>query len=106
MYKNPVKITVIKMLSWDDVYGEKPADVGDGVTPYCQRFQVGQEFIADKPEGPDGFCAWAWNDIRPAVLVLSLGGDFPWMKAPGVQYTCCTDGARPVFFKLERLSGC
>jgi uncharacterized repeat protein (TIGR04076 family) len=30
------------------------------------------------------------------------GGDFVGVK-PGTFVTCCTDGFRPVFFKLERI---
>jgi len=53
----------------------------------------------DKPEK---FCGWAWRDIYKDVSVLAFGGDFDWTK-PGVAITCCTDGNRPVVFKLERM---
>jgi len=32
-----------------------------------------------------------------------MGGDFPWMRQRGTMITCCTDGLRPVVFKLERV---
>ena len=105
MYKSPIKITVIKKLSWDDVYGHSLPEVAPSVKPYCVRLEEGQEFVCDGPGMPEGFCAWAWSDIRPAVLAMSLGGDFPWYQEKGVHYACCTDGARPVFFKLERMEG-
>jgi uncharacterized repeat protein (TIGR04076 family) len=36
------------------------------------------------------------------VLTLARGGNFLGVK-PGTFVTCCTDGFRPVFFKLERI---
>jgi uncharacterized repeat protein (TIGR04076 family) len=52
---------------------------------------------------PAGFCTWAWHDIYPAVTGLRFGGNYPWMKKEGAIYSCCSDGARPVFFKIERV---
>jgi len=52
---------------------------------------------------PKGFCSWAWADIQRDVTVLALGGDFPWVKEKGVTFSSCTDGFRPVIFKLERM---
>ncbi|RLB26553.1 MAG: TIGR04076 family protein, partial [Deltaproteobacteria bacterium] len=28
---------------------------------------------------------------------------YPWLKQKGVAIACCTDGLRPVIFKLERI---
>jgi len=52
---------------------------------------------------PEGFCTSAWNDIYPSVRVLAFGGNAPWYKEKGVAVECCTDGLRPVIFKLERI---
>jgi len=52
---------------------------------------------------PPDFCSWAWADIQRDVAHLALGGDFPWMKQRGTMITCCTDGLRPVVFRLERI---
>ena len=41
-------------------------------------------------------------DIQRDVAHLAMGGDFPWMKEKGEMVSCCTDGLRPVIFKLER----
>ena len=38
------------------------------------------------------------------IMVLARGGNMNGVK-PGVFVTCCTDGFRPVFFKLERIEG-
>jgi uncharacterized repeat protein (TIGR04076 family) len=39
------------------------------------------------------------------LFTLMLKGDFgTWMKDPNVFVTCCTDGIKPVIFKIERLT--
>jgi uncharacterized repeat protein (TIGR04076 family) len=52
---------------------------------------------------PEGFCASAWNAVYTAVRTLSFGGNLPWYRERGVAVECCTDGLRPVVFKLERI---
>ena len=52
---------------------------------------------------PDGFCSWAWRDLYKDLAVLRQGAFFDgWVKPP-YMYTSCTDGVRPVSFKLETL---
>ena len=72
---------------------------------HCNIFEEGQEFIVEKWwEIPEGFCEWAWIDIQKPLFALATGGDLsPWMKAPDIWIACCTDGVKPVTFKLERL---
>jgi len=50
-----------------------------------------------------GLCSWAFADIQRDITLLRLGGNFPWMKEKGTILSCCTDGVRPVTFKLERI---
>jgi len=69
-------------------------------------FAEGDEFVVEhigvRPEG--FFCDWAWNDIHKLLLAMQLGGDFsPWMKDERTFIACCTDGVKPVVFKLERI---
>ena len=45
---------------------------------------------------PEGFCDWAWADIRVFIHDVTAG-----MMDRTV--ACCTDGYRPVFFLLERV---
>jgi len=52
---------------------------------------------------PEGFCSWAWADIQRDVAVLALNGNFPWVKDEGIGISWCTDGFRPVVFKLKRM---
>jgi len=102
--RHPLKITVIKKLSAKEIYGKPLAEVTDDFPAYCDRLEVGKEFVVDESGAmPAGFCTWAWHDIYPAVTGLRFGGNYPWMKQDGMIYSCCSDGARPVFFKIERL---
>ena len=93
-----VKITVLKRLHHKDILEQ----YADFMWDACDVFSVGQEFIADGVNMPDGFCGWAWSDIEKIVLTLSRGGNFRGVPN-GTFVTCCTDGYRPVVFKLERL---
>jgi uncharacterized repeat protein (TIGR04076 family) len=97
-----VKITVVRTLETGDLFDEH---VSAGVTPVCTGVNAGQVFVSTGKnlQMPEGFCSWAWADIQRDVVHLALGGDFPWMKQQGTTLTCCTDGLRPVIFKLERI---
>jgi len=99
-----IKITVIKRLDPASVFGVNiPISPTTGKAfEVCSMFKEGQEFIAEDGEMPTGFCAWAWHDIYKDLSVLLYGGNFSWVGT-GIMYTCCTDGTRPVTFKLERL---
>jgi uncharacterized repeat protein (TIGR04076 family) len=70
----------------------------------CELYHEGQEFVIEgTPAKPAGFCDWAWGDIHKDVVTVMFGGDFPWMTRPGTSINCCTDGLRPVVFKIERI---
>ena len=97
-----VKITVVKKINNKDMFGDKPP-VSFTAAPECDRLQTGQEFISDEGRCPPDFCAWAFADIQRDISHLRLGGDFPWIKEKGTALVCCTDGMRPVIFKLERI---
>ena len=63
----------------------------------CEVFADGQEFIVDNPwSAPEGFCHWAWADIRTFIHLVQEGKFETFVS-------CCTDGFRPVFFKIERI---
>jgi len=71
----------------------------------CPCHTQGQIFFTTY-EKPDGFCDWAWNDLKPYVVSLLTGGNFSdglfedWMKDTKTMVACCTDGIRPVIFEL------
>jgi uncharacterized repeat protein (TIGR04076 family) len=100
------KITVVKKTLNSDLAKKNIImDVGR-----CELFNEGDVFIVDDELGkPDNFCSWAWNDIFKTVVTLARGGNFNegmfkgWMKDGHSMITCCTDGIRPVIFKIERI---
>lgn len=102
-----VKITVFKRVDPSIIFdGNIPNRPGTD-EPYtaCTAFQDDQEFIVEETLAkPEGFCNWAWRDIYKDLSVLRFGGSFwPSWVEEGEMYTCCTDGIRPVTFKMERL---
>lgn len=99
-----VKITVIKRTKPEEIFGEVGYSTPEGkkITE-CTAFEDGQEFIVEGLNKPDKFCGWAWRDVYKDVSVLSFGGNFTNWAEDGTQHTCCTDGVRPVIFKLERM---
>lgn len=104
MGKHNVKITVIKTFSTEEVFNEKLKDeVIKEESLTCPKLSEGQEFLVDESGNvPEGFCHWAWADIHRDVNILRFGGHYPWMKENiNKVYVSCTDGLRPVVFKLE-----
>jgi uncharacterized repeat protein (TIGR04076 family) len=73
----------------------------------CERLSDGQEFVLEGFEElasvPEGFCHWAWADIRHDILRVASGGDMPGLKRSGMAIVGCTDWLRPVIFKIERI---
>lgn len=96
-----VKITVAQKLK----PGALLQEFGDGVEEECPVVAMGAEFVSEAMNMPEGFCSWAWADIQRDVAHLAMGGDYPWINRKGTIISCCTDGLRPVLFKLERLAG-
>ena len=101
---NKVKITIIKKMNTRDIYGERlPCRLAKNQGPECPLFKVGDEFVSEESACPVGFCGWAFADIQRDIAHLWLGGNYPWIEDHGVAISCCTDGLRPVFFKIERM---
>jgi uncharacterized repeat protein (TIGR04076 family) len=98
-----VKITVAKKLSTKDVFGSSPPRISKDVESVCPRFKEGDTYVSEKGSCPQGFCSWAFADIQRDIAHLRFGGSYPWMQEQGVAYSCCTDGLRPVIFRLERV---
>ncbi len=101
------KITVLKKLFHEDLAQEYCLKE----TSACSLFEVGQEYVAEfSMKEPEGFpCSGAWASIANLVFVLLQGGNFgpssswKWMKDDRTMISCCSDGVRPVIFKLELL---
>ena len=96
-----VKITVVRRAWYEDLIRqyENPIE-------HACELQVGQVFIANGWQKPEGFCGSAWDSISPFVMTLAHGGgDFydGWMKDPKSTMISCNDGFRPVSFLLEAM---
>ena len=96
-----IKITVMKMARYDDLIEryENPIE-------HACDLMLGQVFIANGWQKPDGMCDSAWESISPFVMALSHGGSNfydGWMKNPKTAMISCNDGFRPVSFYIEAL---
>jgi uncharacterized repeat protein (TIGR04076 family) len=90
--KYAVKLTVLKR-GFEKEFADKFRN-GQGAP--CPKFKDGQEFTINSQWAmPAGFCEWAWGDIRTYIHDAFNTG--------AATVGCCTDGFRPVFFKVERL---
>ena len=70
----------------------------------CGIFEDGQEFILEAwGVPPKGFCPWAWADIHKEIMLIMGGGNNISLKQEGVAIACCSDGFKPVVFKIERI---
>ena len=95
------KITVLKKMGNPEL-AEQHCVKGASVCP-CPLFQEGQEFVTKGLSQPEGFCSWAWDDLFKYVTLLFCKGSLgDYMKREDTIVACCTDGIRPVVFKLER----
>ena len=96
-----VKITVVKRDLYSDLaalYAKNP-----GGMERCSLYSDNQEFILERANMPEGFCSWAWADINRDLIGVMGGASFPWINKEGVAVVSCTDGLRPVVFKIERI---
>ena len=99
-----VRITVLRREFYPDLADQYLTD-GRAVGP-CPILDEGDVFTYEGgAEMPQGFCPWAWIDIYRGVSALSAGStNTPWNNRDGETICCCTDGIRPVVFRLEALS--
>lgn len=128
MMQHKVKVTVIDKKLFPELQTEYCADPNSGM---CPCYNVGDEFIFERygtaddfwhmglntlkqtsnvPEkiaGGTGFphCSEAWDAISRYIYTGLQGGSIMrgWMNDERVMIACCSDGTRPVIFKIERL---
>ena len=96
-----VRITALRQTVYTDLMEqyENPMEHACDIT-------VGQVFIANGWQRPEGFCTSAWDSISPFVMTLAHGGgNFydGWMKNEHSALISCNDGFRPVSFLLEAM---
>ena len=66
--------------------------------------RVGDVFISENGQKPEGLCQSAWDSMAFFVKELAKGGgNFydGWMKNPNSAMISCNDGFRPVSFYIE-----
>ena len=95
------KITVMKMARYDDLI-----ETYENPIQHACDMKLGQTFIANGWQKPEGMCDSAWESMSSFVMVLSHGGENFYdggMKNPKSAMISCNDGFRPVSFLIEAL---
>ena len=96
-----VRITVMKMASYPDLMEKYENPI-----KHTCDMRLGQSFIANGWQRPEGFCESAWDTVSAFVMTFAHGGENfydGWMKNPKSAMISCNDGFRPVSFLLEAL---
>ena len=96
-----VRITVMRRARYDELIEkyENPIE-------HACEMRMGQVFVANGWERPEGLCLSAWESMSPFVMTLAHGGENfydGWMKNSRSAMISCNDGFRPVSFLLEAL---
>lgn len=95
------RITVMRITRYEDLIERYENPIA-----HACDMQVGQVFITNGWEKPEGFCQSAWDTLSPFVMALSHGAENffeGWMKNPKSAMLSCNDGFRPVSFLVETL---
>ena len=126
--QHKVKVTVIDKKLYPDLQAQYCADPEAGM---CPCYNVGDEFIFERYGTADDFwhiglnslrqtpktaaavaggpvfphCSEAWDAIARYIYTGLQGGSIMrgWMNDERVMIACCSDGTRPVIFKIERM---
>ena len=96
-----VKITVMRMAKYEDLMA-----LYENSLEHACDMELGQVFIANGWQRPDGLCESAWETMSPFVMTLAYGGEdiySGWMKNKKSAMISCNDGFRPVSFYIEAL---
>ena len=124
--KHKVKVTVIDKKLYPELQQQYCANPQAGA---CSCYHVGDEF--KRADGKDDFwhmglntlvktnadpntvaggpkmphCSEAWDAIARYIYTGLQGGSIMkgWMDQENIMITCCSDGTRPVIFKIERI---
>jgi len=95
----PCRITVMKITTYPDLM----AQYENPIEHTCD-LSVGQVFVSEHGEKPEGLCHSAWGSMAPFVTELARGGGNFFdgsMKNPRSAMISCNDGFRPVSFYIE-----
>ena len=94
-----IKITALRRSCYPDLMEQYENPI-EHACDVC----LGQSFISEDGERPEGLCESAWESMRTFVEELARGGgNFyeGWMKNPHSAMISCNDGFRPVSFYIE-----
>ncbi len=97
-----VKITAVRAADYTDLQSkyENPIE-------HTCDVRVGDSWVSDGINKPDGLCDSAWDSMKDFVRELGAGGgNFydGWMQNPRSAMISCNDGFRPVSFLLEAMA--
>lgn len=126
--KHSVKVTVLDTKCYKDIQEKYCMNPKAGP---CPCYNAGDEFIFRRDDERDDFwhigldtlvktnadpdkiaggpkmpfCSEAWDAIARYIYTGLQGGSIMkgWMKNENEMITCCSDGTRPVIFKIERI---
>lgn len=97
----PVRITAMRQT----VYRDLMTEYENPIEHACE-LHVGDVFVSQGAQRPEGLCESAWESMRAFVEALARGeGNFfdGWMRNPYSAMISCNDGFRPVSFYLETI---
>ena len=124
--QHKVKLTVIDKKLYPELQAQYCSAPNSGV---CPCYHIGDEFIFERYGDADDFwhmglntqttanranvaggsdlphCSEAWDAISRYIYTGLQGGSIMkgWMNDERIMITCCSDGTRPVIFKIERM---
>ncbi len=108
--QHKVKLTVIDKKLYTELQNQYCLNPNSGS---CPMYNIGDEFLFERYAGKDDFwtmgkgnqCSEAWDAINRYIYTGLQGGSImrEWMKDEKVMIACCSDGTRPVIFKIERI---
>lgn len=126
--QHKVKLTVIDKKLYPELQEQYCADKNAGM---CPCYHVGDEFLFERYGTADDFwhmglhtlkqsvataaetaggasfphCSEAWDAISRYIYAGLQGGSIMrgWMADERIMIACCSDGTRPVIFKIERI---
>lgn len=104
------RITVLETKVFPDYQEKYLADPKSGP---CPCFKPGDTFLLERTGNRDDFwhmldgkfCSEAWDAISRYVYAALQGGSIMkgWTNDEKMMIACCSDGTRPVIFKIERI---
>lgn len=104
------RITVLETKVFPEYQEQYLADPKSGP---CPCFKPGDTFLLERTGSRDDFwhmldgkfCSEAWDAISRYVYAALQGGSIMkgWTNDEKMMIACCSDGTRPVIFKIERI---